>query len=68
MIKRTRYKLSIITALFLVIMATLSLFKNMESVAVSSIAGIMTILSSYVWGETKRPSESSEKENQKESN
>lgn len=67
MIKRTRYKISIITALYLIIMATLSVFKNMEGVAISSIAGIMTILSSYVWGETKRPSENSEKENQKES-
>ena len=53
---KTRLKLTVIAALFLggiTIMATLM---KMEVVATTSIAGIMTILSAYIWAQTKRPS------------
>jgi hypothetical protein len=33
----------------------LSIFKGMETLASTSIAGIMTILSTYIWSQTKRP-------------
>jgi len=54
---KTRLKVSIMAGIILSALATLSIFKQMEGAAVSSIAGIMTILSSYIWGETKRPSD-----------
>lgn len=54
--KRTRYKISIGAGFLLTALATLSIFYRMEGAAVSAIAGIMTILSTYIWGETKRPS------------
>ncbi len=34
----------------------LSIFKNTENIGITAIAGLMTILTSYIWGETKRPS------------
>ena len=54
--KRTRYKLTIVAGLILFSLAVFSVKMNAENVAISSIAGIMTILSSYIWGETNRPS------------
>jgi len=54
--KRTRYKLTIIAGLMLFSLAIFSVKMNIENVAISSIAGIMTILASYIWGETNRPS------------
>ncbi len=56
MTKRTRFKISIIAGLLLYSLAVLAVFKSMENVAITSIAGIMTILSAYIWAETKRPS------------
>ncbi len=56
MTKRTRYRLTIIAGLLLFSLAFISVFKEMENVAITSIGGIMTILSAYIWGETNRPS------------
>ena len=56
MTKRTRFKISIVAGLLLYCLAVLSVFKEMETVAITSITGVMTILSAYIWGETKRPS------------
>lgn len=56
MTKRTRYRLTIIAGLLLFSLAFTSVFKDMENVAITSIAGVMTILSAYIWGETSRPS------------
>ncbi|MBU1718739.1 MAG: hypothetical protein KKA07_06665 [Bacteroidetes bacterium] len=58
--KRTRYKISIGAGCILTALATLSILYGMEGAAVSAIAGIMTILSTYIWGETKRPSHDTE--------
>ena len=60
MSKRTRYRLSIIAGLLLFSLAFISVFKDAENVAIASIGGIMTILSVYIWGETKRPSRTNE--------
>ena len=53
---RTRYRISIASILFLAMVVILSIFKNTENIGITAIAGIMTILTSYIWGETKRPS------------
>lgn len=54
--KRTRYKIAILAGLMLFGLAVLSVFKGLESVAVSAIGAFMTILSAYLWAETNRPS------------
>jgi len=51
-----RYALTIGAGISLIVLATLSICKGMEVVATTSIAGILTILSTYIWAETKRPS------------
>jgi len=54
--RQTRYKISIGASIFLAVVVVLSIFKTTENIGVSAIAAIMTILTSYIWGETKRPS------------
>ncbi len=51
-----RYKLTIITAIVLIMLAGISIFKGLEVMATACVTGIMTILTSYIWGETRRPS------------
>ena len=51
----TRFKITIAAAFFLASLATLSIIMKMETVAVTSITGILTILSAYIWAQTKRP-------------
>lgn len=58
--KRTRFKLTLGAILFLVLTTYVAMFRNMEAVATTCIAGVMTILSTYIWAETKRPSETKE--------
>jgi len=53
---RTRYKLTLTAGVFLAVVTLLAIFSNMETVATASIAGIMTILSAYIWSQTTRPS------------
>ena len=60
MTKRTRLRISIAAAIILSSLAFISVFKGFESVAMSCIAGILTILSTYIWGETTRPSKEDE--------
>ena len=52
----TRYRITLIAALFLAIITITAVFRSMEMVAATSIAGIMTILSAYIWSQTQRPS------------
>lgn len=54
--KRTRLKITLAAAVFLVVTTYISIFKEMEAVATTCIAGVMTVLSTYIWAETKRPS------------
>ena len=56
MTKRTRLKTTIIAGIFLGCLATYATHKEMQTIGVTAIGGFMTILSSYIWGETKRPS------------
>jgi hypothetical protein len=51
-----RYLITIIAALLLAGLAVLSVFKSMEGLATACVGSLMTILSTYIWGETKRPS------------
>jgi len=51
-----RYLVTIIAGIVLAALAVLSVLKSMEGLATACVAGIMTILSTYIWGETKRPS------------
>ena len=53
---QTRLKLTLSAAAFLAIVTLLSIYSKMEGVATASIAGIMTILSAYIWSQTTRPS------------
>jgi len=53
---QTRFKFSITTVVFLAIVVILSIIRPTENIGVTAIAGIMTVLSSYIWAETKRPS------------
>ena len=54
--KRTRLKITLAAAGCLVVTTYVSIFKEMEAVATTCIAGVMTVLSTYIWAETKRPS------------
>jgi hypothetical protein len=51
-----RYLITIAAGIILTLLAGFSIFKAMEGVATGCVAGILTILSTYIWGETKRPS------------
>ena len=54
--RRTRLKITLAAAVFLVVTTYVAIFKEMETVATTCIAGVMTVLSTYIWAETKRPS------------
>lgn len=56
MTTKTRLKLTVIAALFLGGITIMATIMKMEVIATTSIAGIMTILSAYIWAQTKRPS------------
>jgi len=51
----TRYRITLIAAVFLAVITITAVFRSMEMVAATSIAGIMTILSAYIWSQTQRP-------------
>ena len=56
MTSKTRFKLTLVVLSFLMITAIAAVFKEMNSVATMAVTGVMTTLTSYIWGETKRPS------------
>ena len=53
-----RYTVTIAAGVILTLLAGFAIFKSMEGVASACVAGILTILTTYIWGETKRPSKS----------
>ena len=55
-----RYIITVLAGFMLSTLALLSVLKGMEGVATACVAGILTILSTYIWGETKRPSNNPE--------
>lgn len=50
-----RFRATLAAALFMALATVLAIFKGMEALASTSVAGIMTILSTYIWSQTKRP-------------
>jgi flagellar biosynthesis component FlhA len=54
---QTRFKLTLYAAAFLAVVTLLAIASKMETVATAAIAGIMTILSAYIWSQTQRPSQ-----------
>jgi hypothetical protein len=57
MTTKTRYKLTLLVLAFLMVTTIAAVFKELNSVATMAVTGVMTTLTSYIWGETKRPSE-----------
>ncbi len=55
MTNNTRFRLTLAAAVFLAVVTLLSIFLKMEAVATAGIAGIMTVLSTYIWSQTTRP-------------
>ena len=54
---KTRLKLTIIGGVFLAGMTLVATILKMENIATTSLAGLMTIFSTYIWSQTKRPSQ-----------
>lgn len=57
-----RLFIATVALVFLVLTTYIAIYSRMETVATSCIAGVMTILSTYIWAETKRPTTRSEQE------
>jgi hypothetical protein len=55
-----RYTITVLAGFILASLALLSVLKGMEGVASACVGGILTILTTYIWGETKRPSNTKE--------
>jgi len=51
----TRFRFTAYAAVFLAAVTLLSILRGLEAVAATSVAGLMTILSTYIWSQTKRP-------------
>ena len=56
MTKKTRYKLTMVVLAFLMLTTLMAVIKGMDALAGIAVTGVMTTLSTYIWGETKRPS------------
>jgi tryptophan-rich sensory protein len=57
---KTRLKLTVFVLTLLAFVAFVAIFKNMEVLATACVTGLMTTLSTYIWGQTKRPSKADE--------
>lgn len=57
MTTKTRLSLTLLVLLFLMTTALVAEFKDNSNVATIAVTGVMTTLTSYIWGETKRPSQ-----------
>ncbi len=55
-IKSKRFVIAIIFAIFLAIITVIALFKDMEYLSATSVGGLFTIITTYIIGQTKRPS------------
>ena len=53
---QTRYQLTRRAGVYLALVTLIAIFMHMETLATSCIAGLMTILSAYIWAQTRRPS------------
>lgn len=59
--RRSRLKITLVATVFLIVTTYVAIFQEMEAVATTCIAGVMTVLSTYIWAETKRPSDPKDK-------
>lgn len=57
MTRKTRYKLSMVVLVFLMLTTLMAVIEGMDALAGIAVTGVMTTLSTYIWGETKRPSD-----------
>lgn len=63
-----RLLLTIIAGAILSLLAACAIYRQMETVASACVAGIMAILSTYIWGETRRPSGKNENQDKSTDN
>lgn len=56
-VKKKRFKIAIYTCAFLGCIAIYSIHKELESVATTSIAGILTIVTMFIGGDSFRKSD-----------
>ena len=56
--KKTRFKLAVYTDIFLALLATYAVSEGLETVASTCVAGILTITTGYIGGDSYRKSES----------
>lgn len=60
MTKSKRLTITWVALIFLISTTYIAIHNGLETVATTCIAGVMTILSTYIWAETKRPTEGKE--------
>tara|TARA_Y100001934_G_C12044241_1_gene627549 strand:+ start:344 stop:529 length:186 start_codon:yes stop_codon:yes gene_type:complete len=60
MSKSKRLTITWVALIFLISTTYIAIHNDLETVATTCIAGVMTILSTYIWAETKRPTEGKE--------
>jgi len=60
MFKSKRFRIAVISGIFMFILSTISIFKNMETLAITCVGSFMTILTTYIFQESKRPSNTKE--------
>jgi hypothetical protein len=60
MSKSKRLTITWVALIFLISTTYIAIHHDLETVATTCIAGVMTILSTYIWAETKRPTEGKE--------
>jgi len=60
MLRSKRLIIVVLSGIFLAGLAVLSVYKAMEALASTCVAGILTILSTYIYSETKRQSKKNE--------
>jgi hypothetical protein len=60
MSRSRRLLLTIIAGVILSCLAAFAIYRQLETVASACVAGVMAILTTYIWGETRRPSDKDE--------
>lgn len=58
--KSKRLTITWVALIFLISTTYIAIHCDLETVATTCIAGVMTILSTYIWAETKRPTRDKE--------
>ncbi len=58
--KSKRLTITWVALIFLISTTYIAIHSDLETVATTCIAGVMTILSTYIWAETKRPTSGKE--------